>query len=588
MVSYAVRNGQATEISLYDPGNLLAVVGGSSYQRGGFAVNDGAWHHVAWTWNSADGGVSKLYKDGKLMKTSTGVGSGHIIDPSSAGTRRHRNWRNRWQGYPVMGYLFVGGYQSSYGSPGQARQMLDGDLAMVKIWRTERTAEQVLLDMTSTSASGDMAAFYRFDAQSGRAFGHDYSGGDLHLAMGNVAVKEMDVDLSATHGTKSKWRISNSRSTRCWNLCSLQFFSDSACADEIKGGSPIESGHSNSNTATKATTDGRGGCGTGGVALNDRFWSPGCNNRGTMAPKTAWIGLEWPTPQSVKCVRLAQYPVSTAQVDAVTVQYYDADSGSWKTEWEASGVKSDGDFVENSFNDATNAPVIISDNDSGSGSGDNNTTAADADSGDKEQPDLKAVKMLPLTLGPAVDDESQFEDVVGNLKPIEDTRNVNWEEVTSCNAQSVQWGVDPTMGGKNITGNDGPGFECQQALRKYLCQMQFQQCVALPPNPSKPDEMKDEPADVNNFILEPKTEHKGPCRATCEAVNKACNMGSDDPDRISCDKLPQTGCIGNLNGMGDFDISDAMSPRKLVPSQINAPKVASDDNQGHDPMNYRR
>jgi len=473
------------------------------------------------------------------------------------------------------------------------RQMLDGALALVKIWRVVRTDQQVLQDMTSLNPHADMVSFYKFDTMSGAsvAMGHD-STNNIHLNIGDVGADELDVDLGGVHGTKSKWRVANAGSTKCWNLCSLQFFSDPSCADEIKGGNVIESGHFNSNDGSKATS-GRGACGNNGVVLNDHFWSAGCGSN-TMSPRSAWLGFEWATSQSVKCIKLAQYPIKSSQVSSVVVQYYDVDTASWKTEWEAAGVNSDGDFVENSFNDNVNTPVAslqadeaadVAAANSTKANGTKDSEAVDA-SGDAEKPDLPEVKRLPLVVGPEVDDESQFEDVIGNLKPIEDTTSVNWKEVTSCDVGSVKFGNDATQGGKNITGMLGPGFACQQALRKYVCQMQFPQCVTSPPLPNKPDFMEGRPQEVHDFIMEPKTDSKGPCRSTCDAVNTACNMGPDDGDRLTCEKLPKKGCIGNLYGTGDFDLNDALSPKRLIPTQVNAPKVPSEDNSGHDDQAY--
>ena len=90
-------------------------------------------------------------------------------------------------------------------------------------------------------------------------------------------------------------------------------------------------------------------------------------------------------------------------------------------------------------------------------------------------------------------------------------------------------------------------------------------------------------------------------------------MGPDDGDRLTCEKLPKKGCIGeltgrsasrkllrsiltasllglsitgNLYGTGDFDLNDALSPKRLIPTQVNAPKVPSEDNSGHDDQAY--
>ena len=55
---------------------------------------------------------------------------------------------------------------------------------------------------------------------------------------------------------------------------------------------------------------------------------------------------------------------------------------------------------------------------------------------------------------------------------------------------------------------------------------------------------------------------------------------------VSCVLSLFPSSLGNLYGMGDFDLNDALSPKRLIPTQVQAPKVPSDDNSGHDDFAY--
>jgi glucose/arabinose dehydrogenase/PKD repeat protein len=78
IVSYAV-DGSSDEFHLRDAKALRVYVKGSRVDTN-IAFNDGAWHHLAVTWNSV-GGVVKVYKDGELAHTSTLIRAGASLTP---------------------------------------------------------------------------------------------------------------------------------------------------------------------------------------------------------------------------------------------------------------------------------------------------------------------------------------------------------------------------------------------------------------------------------------------------------------------------------------------------------------------------
>jgi CUB/sushi domain-containing protein len=75
-LSYAA--GSDNELLLYDYRSLAIYIDGPSIGTG-VALNDGAWHHVAVTWESTTGDT-RLYVDGALAFMGT-LSAGGVIDP---------------------------------------------------------------------------------------------------------------------------------------------------------------------------------------------------------------------------------------------------------------------------------------------------------------------------------------------------------------------------------------------------------------------------------------------------------------------------------------------------------------------------
>ena len=79
----------------------------------GVSANDGQWHHICATWENANG-EWKLYKDGKLERTATGLKTGHVIR--------------------AEGSLVLGQEQDSTGGNFDQSQSFQGSLTNVNVW----------------------------------------------------------------------------------------------------------------------------------------------------------------------------------------------------------------------------------------------------------------------------------------------------------------------------------------------------------------------------------------------------------------------------------------------------------------------
>lgn len=113
MFSYAVSpNNNA--LTLLDYRNFRLYVNDRQVSRQlSTSANDGKWHHICVTWESTAGSW-KLFKDGRVANSGTGLSKGHTILGG--------------------GYLTLGQEQDSVGGGFSASQSFIGKLAGVNIW----------------------------------------------------------------------------------------------------------------------------------------------------------------------------------------------------------------------------------------------------------------------------------------------------------------------------------------------------------------------------------------------------------------------------------------------------------------------
>ena len=95
------------------------------------SANDDQWHQICTTWENVNG-EWKLYKDGKMEKTGTGLKKGHVIQAG--------------------GSLVLGQEQDSTGGKFQESQSFQGSLTNVNVW------SYVLPESTIKEFSGSCSA----------------------------------------------------------------------------------------------------------------------------------------------------------------------------------------------------------------------------------------------------------------------------------------------------------------------------------------------------------------------------------------------------------------------------------------------
>lgn len=110
-----------------------------------YVERDGRWHHVAVSWTAANDGLTKVYWDG-LLKVSAATGKTSPIRPGGA--------------------LMLGAEQDCYGGCTDRGQGFFGAMDEVRLWRVERTQEQILAhmrDMQTLDNHPDLAAYWHFN-----------------------------------------------------------------------------------------------------------------------------------------------------------------------------------------------------------------------------------------------------------------------------------------------------------------------------------------------------------------------------------------------------------------------------------------
>jgi hypothetical protein len=139
-------------------GRLNFVGHNCGYIVGNYAVNDGAWHHAAVTWDYIGGtsGTGKIYVDG-VDRTAS---SGYSANVGNLGTF--------YIGRPNFGEV------SNY---------FNGSIDEVRIWNVARTQSEIQANMNCDVAqNGNLLAYYRFDngiangTNTGNNLAVDYSG----------------------------------------------------------------------------------------------------------------------------------------------------------------------------------------------------------------------------------------------------------------------------------------------------------------------------------------------------------------------------------------------------------------------------
>merc|ERR1711871_859678 len=161
-----------------------------------------------------------------------------------------------------------------------------------------------------------------------------------------------------------KWRVANAEEGRCWRLCDLRFFGDSSCGNEVRGWtSTIESGHDDQDAGANALRDAGAPCGIDGgnwtaqEGQQPPMWSPAnCSNDDTKVKLgQAWLGVEFANATEIRCVKMAQHPHEDAQIDAVSVQYFDAELDMWRTAFDGTALRNNGSYARVSNNPAAPA-----------------------------------------------------------------------------------------------------------------------------------------------------------------------------------------------------------------------------------------
>ncbi|EDO47772.1 predicted protein [Nematostella vectensis] len=104
--------------------------------RTGIAVNDGQWHHLCVTWENTAGSW-RLYKDGRVAKSGTGLSQGEQIDGGGA--------------------VVLGNEQDMLGGGFHQTQSFIGEMSRVNMWRRELSSSEIArMSADCTEGAGDV------------------------------------------------------------------------------------------------------------------------------------------------------------------------------------------------------------------------------------------------------------------------------------------------------------------------------------------------------------------------------------------------------------------------------------------------
>ncbi|KAM4876293.1 sushi, von Willebrand factor type A, EGF and pentraxin domain-containing protein 1 [Thomomys bottae] len=133
-ISYAIEDGNANTFLLTDYNGWVLYVNGKERITNCPPVNDGSWHHIAVTWTSS-GGAWKVYIDGKLSDSGTGLSVGTAI--------------------PGGGALVLGQEQDKKGEGFNPAESFVGSLSQLNLWDYVLSPQQV--KSLATSCSEDLS-----------------------------------------------------------------------------------------------------------------------------------------------------------------------------------------------------------------------------------------------------------------------------------------------------------------------------------------------------------------------------------------------------------------------------------------------
>lgn len=148
IVSYTTTLASNDEFGLsYTPDNGTVRLQGNDYVLGALGMNDGIWHHFAFTWRSVDGRI-RAYRDGIQIHESTAA-----------------------VGQPLAqtGAVVIGGDQDILGGGFETLEMFAGELDELQIYRRVLSDSEIMESANpSTGVALPSGAIYRLE--SGAAY----------------------------------------------------------------------------------------------------------------------------------------------------------------------------------------------------------------------------------------------------------------------------------------------------------------------------------------------------------------------------------------------------------------------------------
>ena len=106
------------------------------------SANDGAWHHICFTWENTAGSW-QLYKDGKRESQGSGLSVGHVI--------------------PGGGAMVLGQEQDSEGGGFQSYQSFIGELSGVNVWDYVISSDEISqMSNVCTAEEGNVITWFDF------------------------------------------------------------------------------------------------------------------------------------------------------------------------------------------------------------------------------------------------------------------------------------------------------------------------------------------------------------------------------------------------------------------------------------------
>ncbi len=175
IVSYAVV-GENNEFLIFDANNLCLSIHGA-FLASSVSVADGAWHHVAVTWQEGDGSFT-IYVDG--LRVFEG---------------------NLGQGQPLgsQGTMVLGDEQDCVGGCYDPNQAFIGVMDELRVWEVVRSQEEIQANMFQqlTGDEPGLVGYWRFDEGEGDVAG-DLAGennGELQNDLPWLQTFRCDADL---------------------------------------------------------------------------------------------------------------------------------------------------------------------------------------------------------------------------------------------------------------------------------------------------------------------------------------------------------------------------------------------------------